>query len=225
MPQQINQGWGDQGRHFDWNYGSWLDQAREREGTALAKMPYDLLGELNKVRQEGIYGQQGRNAIGREFSNAAAFERRKLADALRRTLSRRLGPRSGAAANVVADRAYAPSVSQAAGMRANLLREDYQASANSLNQMFQVMQFLQKRYGEKWWEAADDDGGGLLGTLVTLAQLGGDIAGTVAGIPGAGSAAKSVFQAVTGGGGGGDRVRVGSGEGGTYENYQPGYYY
>lgn len=167
----------DPSRVFD-RQGNFADQVKQHEGEALAFLPYDLLNSYNQIANQGIYGQGGIDELMGRLQ--AAIKARGVADtrALRRRVASRVGPRSGAAETLVANKVLAPQLAGLLEFQGGLQRENQTSKAQALGDILRIYQLLQQRYDNA---QKDDGSGGALGIIGDLAGTASDIASFVPG--------------------------------------------
>lgn len=193
-PATSGFGISDPSRVFD-RQGNFADQIKQHEGDAVAFLPYDLLNSYNQIAQQGIYGQGGIDQIIGRLT--AAMKTRGVADtrALRRRVAGRVGPRSGAAETLIANKVLAPQLADLLSTKAGLQRENQTSKAQALGDILRIYQLLQQRYDNA---QAQDGSGGFLGVLGDLAGTASDIASLIPGpqqpVAAAASGGRRVFQ-------------------------------
>lgn len=159
-----------------------------------ADIPQNLLPFFQGIQQQGIFGQGGAGQIANQALGAAA--RSGVSRGLRRSVGRRLGPRSGAAETVVANRVVAPQFRQLSQLLASLEAQNRQSRLGGAAGQFDVLRFLEDRFNiDRDFRLREEEGE--LGFLDFVGP-GLDIAGAFGfGVPGQGTAARNLF----GGGG------------------------
>ncbi len=197
MPYDDNIPGYDSGQFGDPNYGPMFqpnDRNRVSQGgvrrgefQALSRLPYTLMGNYNDIAKYGIYGQGGIESImsGMRASNARRTQ--AIGKGMRRKMGRRLGSRSGAVMGMVANRLHAPQQIQLNETYAGLRRENLESrSSVGLRNIQRLMDFLQERYGNRWWENRDKDNPNDPGTLEKISGIMGSVAEGATAFGGAG---------------------------------------
>ena len=149
---------------IDWQ-GNWLDQMQQGEASTLAKMPYLLGEQYNKVAQDGIYGKGGVGTIMNDVQRANLLRMRQMAKGQMMNSAQRVGPRSLGVKNSILNKVYAPGMSETASTHANLLRENMMSKMQGIQGMQQIMEFMSNRHGNEWWKKAKNHKGGVLGFI------------------------------------------------------------
>lgn len=147
-------------------------------------LPVQLGQRYADIANTGIFGESGVRKFMEGIRRSSALERRRLSSGVRNAAVRRLGPRSGAVNQIVANRVFAPSLEGLSEKRTQLNLANEQSKVEGLQQLYQLLNFYESRFQfdenlklmKKQVEAAlKESGGGILGTI-------GDVAGIIPGI-------------------------------------------
>ncbi len=159
----------------------------------LRRLPPKLLEQFVKLAESGLFGEGGIEQLFRSLSRQGSLERNRLSRGLKQgSLGRRLGPRSGAIDNLIANKVFAPSFAGGEAAKRNLLVQNQQSKLGGLQGIGDLLGFFQNQF------ALDEDieqrnqGPGVLDFVGPALQIGGAIFGGPAGAA-AGSAVGSAI--------------------------------
>lgn len=134
---------------FGGNFGDRSNVFSGKPGSAEAftqSLPPELLAIFNKLAEFGVFGEGGVAALLQSVNQQAGFQRAQLGRGLRGTLGKRLGPRSGAIDNLIANKVFAPSFAGAAQTRGNLLAENQRSKLGGLQGIQDLLGFFQSQF-------------------------------------------------------------------------------
>ena len=113
----------------------------------LQSIPPELLKQLVKLAEFGVFGEGGVKELMRSISKQGSLERNRLSKGLRRgKLGRRLGARSGAIENLIANRVLAPSFAGTEGAKRNLLVRNQESKLGGLSGIQDLLGFFQNQF-------------------------------------------------------------------------------
>ncbi len=183
----INTAQGSANISVDGGFGNILKEIQPRLSEAkrnspeafLRTLPPQLVEVFNKLAEFGLFGEGGVEELMRSISRQGGLERRGLAQGLKRgSLGRRLGPRSGAIDNLIANKVFAPSFAGTEAARRNLLVENQRSKLGGLQGIQDLLGFFQNQFA---LDEGARQGPGFLDFVSPLATLGGAIFGGPAG--------------------------------------------
>lgn len=148
----------------------------------LQSIPPELLKQLTELAESGLFGEGGVEELMRSIARQGGLERRGLAGGLRRgSLGRRLGPRSGAIENLIANKVFAPSFAGTEAARRNLLVQNQRSKLGGLQGIQDLLGFFQDQFALEEDVDRARQGPGVLDFVGPLTTIGGAIFGGPAG--------------------------------------------
>jgi len=148
---------------------------------ALGDLPRKLIEQYNRIAQQGILSEEELGELLRLFREQESFRRSRFARAQRKTVGRRLGPRSGQVETSIANTVVGPSFEREAGFNRKLQEFNLKSRFAGLQGIPDILRFMQDqtRLDEEIRQA--NQGPGFLDFVNPLATIGGAIFGGPAG--------------------------------------------
>lgn len=144
-------------------------------------LPLEMVRMFADLANRGILTAKDMADIMRDLSQAEAFDRKRLRVGLRQSLGKRLGPRSGAIDNLIANRVTAPSNARLARTRADLHRTNTLSRLEGIRGLYDATQGVVSRFALE--EGIDVQSPGVLDRVGQLAGIGETVAGIFTGNP------------------------------------------
>lgn len=136
-------------------------------------LPIEMVRVFADLANRGILTSKDMADIMRDLGQAEGLDRKRLAKGLRGSLGKRLGPRSGAIDNLIANRVTAPSFGRLARTRADLHKTNTLSRLEGIRGLYDATQGVVSRYALE--EEIGSQGPGFLdrvGQLAGIAETG-----------------------------------------------------
>ena len=142
-------------------------------------LPLEMVRVFADLANRGILTAEDMAAIMRQLGEAEGLDRKRLSTGLRRSLGRRLGPRSGAIDTLIANQVTAPSFSRLARTRAGLHTTNTLSRLEGIRGLYDATQGVVSRFALE--EELDLKRPGLLDKVGQVAKIGSDVASIFSG--------------------------------------------
>lgn len=175
-----------------------FNRERQTPEGLLRNLPPQLLEAFNRIAKEGIFSEEDMAELLRLVSEAEGQRRSKFARAAKKTVGRRLGPRSGEVNRFVANQVVAPSFEREADFDRKLRQTNFASRFTGLQGIGDLLEFFQNQVGLDEELRRSRQGPGFLDFVDPALQIGGAIFGGPAGAA-AGSAVGGALNNPRGG--------------------------
>lgn len=133
------------------DFGSRQNVYSGKPGSAesfLQSIPPELLQQLQKLAEFGLFGEGGIGQLMRSVDKQSALKRKRLSRGLRGgSVGRKLGARSGAIETFIANRVLAPSFEGSEAAYRDFLVQNQQSKLGGLSGIQDMLRFFQDQLG------------------------------------------------------------------------------